>query len=242
MIMNADSNIRTAGKWLAAAAGIATGSYATYVGLTWIRFGSPKAGTGDNTDPLLDRFMPGYDVVDRHKIHVAAPADTTLSAALDMDLQRSALIRAIFKGREWIMQSKPGERVRPTGLLDEMKSLGWGLLVEEPGHEIVMGGVTKPWEPNPVFHALPPDEFANFREPDNVKIIWTLRADPAGERECVFHTETRAIATDSAARRKFRWYWSFLSPGIILIRTFLLAALKAEAERQHRERAGLHFS
>jgi hypothetical protein len=182
--------------------------------------------------------MPRYDVVDRHKVQVAASAETALSAALDLDLQRSALIRAIFKGREWIMRSKPDERVRPQGFLEEMKSLGWGVLTEEPGHEIVMGGATKPWEPDPVFRALPPDEFAAFREPGYVKIIWTLRADTAGEHDSVFRTETRAVATDAEARRKFRWYWSFLSPGIILIRTVMLAALKAEAERRYRETHG----
>lgn len=237
--MNADQTIRATGKWFAAAVGVAAGSYATYVGLTWFRFGSPKAATGDDADGPLDRFMPRYDVADRHKVRVAASAETSLSAALDLDLQRSALIRAIFKGREWIMRSKPDERVRPQGFLEEMKSLGWGVLTEEPGHEIVMGGVTKPWEPDPVFHALPPDEFAAFREPGYVKIIWTLRADPAGEHDSVFRTETRAIATDAEARRKFRWYWSFLSPGIILIRTVMLAALKAEAERRYRETHGV---
>jgi hypothetical protein len=57
------------------------------------------------------------------------------------------------------------------------KSLGWGVLAEVPGGEIVMGAVTKPWTANPVFRALPPDAFATFDEPDYVKIVWTLRAD-----------------------------------------------------------------
>jgi hypothetical protein len=40
------------------------------------------------------------------------------------------------------------------------------------------------------------------------------------------------MTTDLAARAKFRRYWSFLSPGIILIRWISLAPLKAEAERR----------
>ena len=47
-------------------------------------------------------------------------------------------------------------------------------------------------------------------------------------------TETRAIATDADAR-KFRTYWSFFSPGIILIRWAVLATVKREAERRARE-------
>lgn len=48
-------------------------------------------------------------------------------------------------------------------------------------------------------------------------------------------TETRAIATDADARKKFRRYSSFFSPGIILIRWAVLAPVKREAERRARE-------
>ena len=67
-----------------------------------------------------------------------------------------------------------------------------------------------------------------------MKIAWTLRADPLGANESVFRTETRAIATDAAARAKFRRYWSFLSPGIALIRLMSLRPVKSEAERRAR--------
>jgi hypothetical protein len=106
------------------------------------------------------------------------------------------------------------------------------VLAEEPGREIVMGAVTQPWLADVVFRALPPEEFAAFHDPNYVKIVWTLRADSVGPTESVFRTETRAVATDPVARAKFRRYWSFLSPGIILIRWALLAPLKADAERR----------
>jgi hypothetical protein len=188
--------------------------------------------SGDDVDGLLDRFMPKYDVVDRHKIQAAAPAEVTLSAAMDMELERCAVVRGIFKAREWMLRSQPENTERPPGLFTRMKSLGWGVLAERPGREIVMGCATKPWEANPVFRTLRPDEFVAFDEPGYVKIVWTLRADPAGNGASVFRTETRAIATDSTARRKFRRYWSLLSPGIILIRSALLPAVRAEAERR----------
>jgi hypothetical protein len=108
------------------------------------------------------------------------------------------------------------------------------VLAELPGREFIMGAVTKPWEPNPVFRGLAPDEFTNFQEPGYVKIIWTLRADAVGNAESLFRTETRAVATDAEARKKFRRYWSFLSPGIIAIRRIMLPAVKADAERRWR--------
>jgi hypothetical protein len=70
-----------------------------------------------------------------------------------------------------------------------------------------------------------------------VKIVWTLRADPVGAADSIFRTETRVMTTDPAARTKFRRYWSFLSPGIILIRWISLGPLKAEVERRAREGA-----
>lgn len=219
-------------KLLATGVGLAGASYATYVAATWFRFGHPKRARGDGADARLDKLMPDYDVCEKHEIEVAAPTDVTLAAAKEMELYSSRIIRAIFKARELILRSEPAVTSKPKGLLEGMKSIGWGVLAETPD-EVVMGAVTKPWEANPVFRALPPDEFAAFAEPDYVKIAWTLRASPSPTGS-IFCTETRAVATDAAARKKFRVYWSFLSPGIILIRAAMLNPLKAAAERKWR--------
>jgi hypothetical protein len=131
-----------------------------------------------------------------------------------------------------ILGSESDLTVRPRGLIAWAKSLGWGALAELPDREIVMGAVTRPWEANVTFRALPADDFAAFNEPGYVKIVWTLRADPLTSTESVFRTETRAVATDVSARVRFRRYWSLLSPGIIVIRWLMLGPLKAEAERR----------
>jgi hypothetical protein len=224
--------MKTKRKVLAAAAGLATASYAAYVGVTWCLYGSPRRACCGSWDMLLDMFMPNYEVVDRHKITVDAPPEISLAAASEVQLENSTLIRAIFKGRELVLGSEPDHKVRPKGFLEEVKSFGWGVLAELPGREIVMGAVTKPWEPNPVFRALPPDELRAFQDPGYVKIIWTLRANPHGADRSIFRTETRAVATDVEARRKFRRYWAFLSPGIIAIRSVMLPVVKEEAERR----------
>jgi hypothetical protein len=114
------------------------------------------------------------------------------------------------------------------------RSLGWGVLAEVPGHEIVMGAVTQPWMANVVFRPLAPDRFALFDEPDYVKIAWTLRADSVSGRESIFLTETRVATTDAVAGAKFRRYWAFASPGIGLIRWSSLGSLKRDAERRAR--------
>jgi hypothetical protein len=144
------------------------------------------------------------------------------------------VVRAIFKAREILLGSEPETAAPPPGLLASTTSMGWGVLAEVPGRAIVMGAVTQPWHANVVFRPLPPSEFAQFNRPDYVKIVWTLRADPVDTNGSIFRTETRAVATDAAARDKFRRYWSFLSPGIMLIRWASLGPLKREAERRAR--------
>jgi hypothetical protein len=181
--------------------------------------------------------MPDYEVVDRCSVGIATPAHIALIAATETELEACLVIRAIFKGRQLFLRSVPDTAIRPRGLMAEMKSLGWRVLAELPGREIVVGAVTKPWEPNPLFLGLDPDEFLTFREPGYVKIIWTLRADPVGNADSIFRTETRAVATDGIARKKFRRYWSLLSPGIMAIRRVILPTVKADAERRWRARA-----
>jgi hypothetical protein len=178
--------------------------------------------------------MPAYEIVERHHIRVAAPAALTLDVARNADMQATPIARAIFRAREVLLGADAPPR-QPRGLLDEVQSLGWGLLAEEPGREVVVGAVTRPWEANVVFRAVPADQFAAFAEPGYVKIAWTLRADPLDDGASMFRTETRAVATDAAARRKFRRYWALLSPGIIIIRWVLLNPLKREAERRARQ-------
>jgi hypothetical protein len=181
--------------------------------------------------------MPTYDVVDRHRVRVKAPAETALAIARDMELFQLPVVRAIVRGRELALRAGPDDRQRPRGLLAEAQSLGWGVLAAVPGREIVVGAVTRPWEANVTFRSVPADEFAAFAEPDYVKIAWTLRADPLDETSAVFRTETRVLPTDAAARAKFRRYWPVFSPGIKLIRRMALREVKSEAA--HRARGGV---
>lgn len=222
-------------KWLAAALGAAVAAYGAYVGAAWIDYGRPRAPAPDEIDPLLDRFMPVYEIAERHHIGVAAPADVTFAAACETDLMQSKIARAIVKAREVVLGSEPDRTTRPRGILEYTTSIGWGVLAIVPNRAVVVGAVTRPWEANVVFRALPPEAFAKFDEPGYVKIAWTLRADSVGPAHSIFRTETRAVATDPTARIKFRRYWSLVSPGIIAIRWVALQPVKAEAQRRASE-------
>jgi hypothetical protein len=206
-----------------------------YFARTWYRYGrSRREGP---SDPLLDRFMPSYEVAEWHETVVHAPASITYAAAKALDLRQSPLIRAIFAGRELFMRSKPATRPKSGSFLTEVLELGWGILVEEPGHELVMGAVTQPWKANVKFRSLPPETFAEYQEPGYAKIVWTLAVEPRGPESSVFRTETRVATTDPGSRARFRRYWSVFSPGILLIRRETLRLVKHEAERQSGQNA-----
>ena len=219
-------------RWAAWSLGLMAVGYATVVGTTWYRYGQVPSPRREDRDPLLDQFMPEYEVAERHHVRVAAPAAMTLSAAAETDLQQSTIVRAIFRARELVLGAEPDAETRPKGLLAQTTSLGWRVLAEKPGREVVVGAVTQPWLPNVVFRGLAPEEFQAFQEPGYAKIVWTLRADPVGESQSIFRTETRVTTTDPTARTRFRWYWARFSPGIILIRRVMLGLLKTDAERR----------
>jgi len=166
-------------RWTAGGLGLLAVGYAAIVGRTWSRYGQVPSASADERDPLLDQFMPEYEVAERHHVRVAAPAAITLAVAADADLQQSRIIRAIFRARELVLGAEPDAETRPRGLLSLTTHLGWRVLAERPGREIVVGAVTQPWLPNVVFRGLAPEEFRSFHEPGYVKIVWTLRADPA---------------------------------------------------------------
>jgi hypothetical protein len=222
-------------RWSAAGLALAGGAYAAYAGVAWSRYGhGPAPAAPRDRDELLDRFMPRYDVAQRHQIRVAASPAETVGAAWRTDLLESPVVRGIIRAREVILGAGPAARRAPQGFLAEMQALGWGILTEVPGREVVVGAVTQPWKAAVVFRALPPEEFAAFAEPGYVKIAWTLRVDPIGATHSVFRTETRVAATDSSARATFRLYWSAFSPGMALIRLVLLRQVKRDAERSER--------
>lgn len=219
--------------WIGAGSiGALAAGWALYGATTWLRYGHGDATAGPR-DEVLDRFMPRYDLAERHEIKIDAPAPVTFTAARDMDLHRSRVVRAIFRGRELLMFERSKPRASQS-LLSETLSLGWGMLAEVPDREIVVGALARPWQGDPEFKALPPEEFAAFDTPGYAKIVWTLSAEPRGDSASVFRTETRVVTTDPESRARFRRYWSIFSPGILIIRSASLPLVKGDAERRAR--------
>lgn len=223
-------------KAAAGAAAIGAASWGGFSAVTWARYGHPDLARRPRDD-LLDRFMPDPEVDEYHHVEADAPASITFDVGTRMDLWASPLIRAIFRAR-MLPSLLKGEHPAPRaarGILEETLAIGFGLLAEEPGSEVVIGTYTQPWHGDVEFHPLPPEEFAAFAQPGYVKIVVAFGAEPLAEGRSRFVTRTRVVTTDAESRRKFRLYWAPMSAGIILIRYTSLPMVKRDAERLARE-------
>ena len=70
--------------------------------------------------------MPEYEIVERHHVNVAAPADRTFGALMNMDLEDSHVIRAIFRGRELLLGADAGKKRRSARPRRRDEGIGMG--------------------------------------------------------------------------------------------------------------------
>jgi hypothetical protein len=181
----------------------------------------------------LDAFMPESDIRKRHSIQVRAPAHVVFDVARDFDLQSVPLVRTLFRLRA---QTLGGRDVREPGPVNvaSLLRMGWSTLDERSGRVFIAGAACRPWQADVVFTPIPADRFRTYAEPEQVKIAWTLEVEPLGFDRSRLETETRAVGTDPAARRRFRRYWRIFGMGIVAIRWLMLPAMRREAERRWR--------
>jgi hypothetical protein len=153
--------------------------------------------------------------------------------ARGFDIRSVPIVRSIFWLRERALGARPDARWRGAGLVADMQAIGWEPLADE-SDLFIAGAVCQPWQADVLFRSIPAERFASFAEPGLVKIAWTLEAQALGPEVTRFANETRAAATDDAARVKFLHYWRTFRIGIVMIRLALLPALRREAERRFR--------
>jgi hypothetical protein len=222
--------VKNAGRAIAVGLALAGVGYLALAALHRRRYGRVPAAA--DRSQLLDRVIPVPEVVDHHQVGIAAPPALVLATATGMQLLSLPIVRAVIRAREIALGGRPDARPHPEALLAQMLSIGWVVLAERPGEEIVLGAVTQPWQAAPVFRSVSRADFAAFREPGYVKIAWSLRAAPAGPEATRFHVETCVCTSDPQTRARFRRYWSYVAPGVGLIRVAMLRPLKREAERR----------
>jgi len=200
-------------------------------------------GKADDSGLLMDQFLPRCDFAVVHADVLRAPPARCYGAASELDLFQAPLVRTLL-GIRALPQRVVGtlrgraktatlQASRRTFRFKDMVGLGWILLGETPGVEMVLGQVGRPWKGVAVSAQVPttPEQFTNFDEPGFAKIATSLRVDPYGNDSTILTMETRVAVTDDTSRRRFRRYWLAIGPLSSLIRRMALRLLAAEFRR-----------
>ncbi|MGI8656267.1 MAG: hypothetical protein ACR2LC_13745 [Pyrinomonadaceae bacterium] len=174
------------------------------------------------TTSWLDHFAPRYDVAARHQTKVYAPAKNVYAAIRKLDLSRSAIVRTLFR-----LRGMPLECLTLDGLL----KTGFVLLAEVPDRELVLGLAGRFWSLSGELQNVSADSFRSFDEAGYAKAVWNFSLEPLGENVTRLTTETRVTCLDSASRRSFKFYWSFVKPFSGVVRKETLRLIKQAAEQ-----------
>lgn len=180
----------------------------------------------------LDQFVPACQFREVHAIRIRAPRRAVYQAV------KSVTAREIrfFRFLTWL-RSPRLSRAGPENILnapadkpvlDVALRSGFLLLADDPGRELVFGTVLCGRVAR-VSRPVPKD-FLELDRPGLCKVAMNFRLEEEAGGGVRLSTETRVLALDAAARRRFAAYWRVILPGSALIRKAWLEAIRRRAE------------
>lgn len=184
---------------------------------------------------LLDELMPEYQFAEAHSTRVGAPPARALRAVESVPLGEMPLVRLLFAIRS-LPASLGGKRGLPsaktTPLYEQMLAFGFIRLGEEPGREVVLGGVGQMFRLRGGLAPAVRDarSFLAFEEPGYARVAMNFSTVVTGDGSRLA-TETRVATTDPDSRRRFGRYWRVIRPGSAAVRHGWLRAARRRAER-----------
>jgi hypothetical protein len=201
---------------------------------------SPSGLARDRARPSaggrLDTLMPEYDFSEHHEAVIPAPAERVYQAVKEVRPGEIRLLTLLMGLRTLRPGRMIGRDVPPLAsqppMLKVSEDGGFVLLAEDAGREIVQGTCAQFWrlgDRGPCPGVDSPQAFLAFREPGYAKAAISFRVIPLTSGSRVT-TETRILATDAGARRRFGAYWRVIYPGSALIRIGWLDAIRRRAE------------
>lgn len=203
---------------------------------------APKPA-GSDRPPLLERFLPTYGAAIVRETVVQAPPEVTYAAITQANLM-DPVVRGLFSLREGparvLARFRSASRPplpRSLTMNDLLRpETGMVVLAEEPEVETLVGSVGRFWERDYGWRRVSPEEFTGFDEPGYAKLAIDLWVQPAGDGGSRLRYEARTATTDEAARRRFRWYWRLIRPGVGLVMGRAVSLIRKEAERRFQAR------
>ena len=157
-------------------------------------------------------------------IHVAAPPYVVEHTMRTADLGASRTVRILLR-----LRGMRTDALR----LEQLQRSSFRLLADEPGREVVLGLIGRPWTPGGGLCRFDAVDFAGFDEPGYAKAAWNLHVTRLEDGTTRLETETRVRCTDAGSRRRFRTYWFFIRLFSGLIRRLALRTIKRAAESAH---------
>jgi hypothetical protein len=169
---------------------------------------------------LLDQVMPAYDRREVHRRKIDASPTAVWDAVHGLSSDELRLMRALMGLRTL---GRRRDEARP--VLAGFERMGFRVVAEEPGQELVVAGIGRFWELSGGLRRVEGrEQFTRFEEPGYAKVAFNFRLE--GDR---LSTETRIAGTDAQARRRFGFYWLLVRPGSGLIRREWLGAIAKRA-------------
>jgi hypothetical protein len=167
--------------------------------------------------------MPRYDYRTLRAIRAVTPREIRFFGVLNAIRTSLDLARLFSRSRAETGEAWP--------ILSIGRHGGFVLLADDE-REIVLGKVDQFWKPegSPPPRLATAREFAAFDEPDYAKAVINFHVEDQGRGVCRVTTQTRVLATDEGARRRFGVYWRTLCAGSALIRKMWLSAIRRRAE------------
>jgi hypothetical protein len=170
--------------------------------------------------PLIDDWLPDFDVGERHDIALPVDPERALELARSAPAAPDGIVRAL--------ETLRGMRARDETIESFFAAHRFVVLAESPT-EWVVGAVGAVWRPRGGLVALADAEaWRAAAVPGTIKAAADFRAEriPGGSR---LTTETRVRAADARALRTFRLYWLAIGPFSGLIRRRWLRAIQSAA-------------
>lgn len=172
---------------------------------------------------LIDKFLPRWDVRERHAVEINAPAEEIYRAAHGLDFRRARLTNFLMRLRGYSGAATDFSR-------DELLKTGFVFLGETPNEEFLLGATGKFWKPDGNLIRVEAGDFVRFNKPGYAKAVWNFSLVKTEDGANRLKTETRVFCTDAASRLQFRLYWFFIGWFSGLIRREILSVIKQAAE------------
>jgi hypothetical protein len=182
---------------------------------------------------LIDDYLPRYDVTEHHELQVSAAADRTYAAIWEADLAASVFVKALFALRAIpsLFAVRTARRRSPARVtLHAVLQLGFFLLAEDRGREVVVGVMGRFWKPTGNLSPGDRQRFLAPPSPGTARAAWNFAVSEQPQGRSLLTTETRVLCADEAALRSFRRYWRVVGPFSGLIRRYMLASIRATAQ------------